>query len=172
MSRTWINTLLKLKSGGGLTNSVTDGLSVSKVLGTEAGLTTNFTSSTAGTYDETITVGFQPSVIILRYWIEGYVQADSIYGQSGDAFFKGTVLKTKKILWQFRGGNENPTSNETIAFYGYGTNATSPTVGSSAGTGGQITLSIASVSATGFVLRKVKGGSGAASAKISYECYE
>lgn len=137
-----------------------------------AGTVANLSTSASGTNnnDVTVTTGFKPRKIILHYYIRGKDRAEDTANyeyEAGKAVYINTGLKFKDVKCE---GNNSCDLSTTAK----GTSA--PSQGTSASTAGiQISLSIASVSATGFVIRRQTvstDGGGPALAQIAYEAYE
>lgn len=124
------------------------------------GSTTYNTTATNGTTnsDETIVCGFQPSVIELSYYIQGHDSASGFADyshKSGLITYSGATAVGSFEVYNNHGAanNANLTAINTSAA-GF-TSATAPSTGASSGTGAiQMTLSVNSVSATGFVVRR------------------
>lgn len=147
------------------------------------GNTTNFSGTTLGTNDLTIATTFTPRLIKLFYFIQGHNSSGStnIYlGMKGIATFNGTSLVGNYITWglddgtgsQLTGTGGNPTAVAALIATANSTNAVQ--VGSAGGNAAEIrmTLSIASVSSTSFVIRRETTGNAAGSTAIAQVMYE
>lgn len=139
----------------------------------------DITASGTSNNDETITIGFKPKRIKLTFWIQGHTTTNSSnqYVQKlGEAIFEGTTLKLCRAFNDFSIlTDDQATSTNRPAAGGINT---SPTIGSGSGgsgAGAAITLSINSVSDTGFVLRKAvnnQSSSYVTRSRISWEAEE
>lgn len=158
-----------------------------------AGVTTPLSTTAAGNNDVTISTGFMPRVIKLHYSIQGHsrsTEGTSAYlSQKGVALYNGATLVMANTFWgdaPMAGNTANGSalSGENLAlaitgtpntFFTQNIITTAPNVGRT--TGGSaiaITLSIASISATAFVLRRlteVDTVSSTARAQIAWEAW-
>lgn len=149
------------------------------------GVISDLATTSAGNNDVTVTIGFRPKTIVLHYYIQGYDfnGGSPIRGrEKGVAFFEGTTLKFKNLSAFNNSGA--PADNANITFTSSDVMPTAPNLTSalSAGDGSDptnginVTVTINSLSDTGFVIRRVTtvGGSGTenARAKIAYEAFE
>lgn len=146
-----------------------------------AGVVADLNNTTTGDVnnDITVTLGFRPRLIKLYYFLQGYVS--NVYGRKGIATYQGTTLLFDYVLWTgtLSTDDDTPTGGNAAALgdmFLNSPNATAaPTVGSNGNNEAQVTLTINSVSATGFVIREfVDRGTGSAQAraKVAYEAYE
>jgi len=135
----------------------------------DAGICTSLdvtlTNSMDTNYDETITCGFQPRFIILKYFIRGVGSGISL-GSMGTAIFEGTTLVSNEIspilktngriagsypFYPFSVSSSNHTLNPDDTTTPLSAGGLSPSFYS---TDWQCDLTISSVSSTGFVIRK------------------
>lgn len=126
--------------------------------GSYSGTGTNATVNS----DDTIVCGFQPSVIELNFYIQGHDAATSsahYKAKAGIATYSGTTLNG---ILDLNAGVDQGTS-EGLAIgafllnYTDLTSSTAITAGEAAGSGAvRLTITIASVSSTGFVIRRAK----------------
>ncbi len=122
--------------------------------------TDDYNTSIATTTDTTITLGFKPKSIQFQYYIQGHesaAQTGNYAQQTGIAQYTETSLKGKQVLGQqFSSAADNVA---ITAFYMDPlllTNTTALRMGTTSGSGAiEITVSINSVTDTGFVIRKV-----------------
>lgn len=131
------------------------------------------------TVDDTIVLGFQPRKITLNYWIQGKdsTSATGLYEQQrGKMYYEGTVLTSVHRDW-FGTHATDQTSPSVLTEGIANPNTTAPTEGTNSGnTAIKITLTVNSISATGFVIRAAidagSGSPGNARAHVSYEVFE
>ena len=153
----------------------------------QAGVVADLSTSAEANNDVTVTTNFTPRLIKLHYFIQGHDQSteSNVYlGMKGIAVYDGTTLKFNHIIAGTESGGsaltgDNGTFTAVTAFVNVPNSTAVPVVGNNnTGSGGvsqiKLTLSIASVSATDFVIRRVTAtGEGASSstarAKIAYE---
>jgi hypothetical protein len=146
-----------------------------------AGVVTDLNISAAGNNDISVTTTFTPRLIRIYYWIQGHdagSQTNTFQAEKGIAVFNGTTLQFVNREWQLTNTTDNvtPTASSTfLSFPNTPNNTSSPTVGNAAGSSSiQITLSIASVSSSSFVIRRatvVSSSPSNARAVIAYEAF-
>lgn len=147
---------------------------------------TDLSTLANGNNDTTVTLTFQPTLIRLNYWLQWHDASTSLnvyYGSGGTAVYEWTTLKYNnaivnqtKLSWENWGvtttfadvaGNVFKNTNLTTAPYAWFDGANSEEK--------KVTLTVNSVSATGFVIRLVTAwGAWAwtrARAAISWEAY-
>lgn len=132
-----------------------------------AGVITDLTTTSAANNDATVTLSFQPSLIRLYYYIQGYDEAGvgGYIGKKGIATYLGTTLTSDFTIWyannttnRLTGDDGVPGGGGSVATLGAAMlnipNSTSaPSVAGTAGN--TVTISINSVSSSGFVVRRV-----------------
>lgn len=151
------------------------------------GNASDLATATISTFDETITTGFTPRLIKLHYFLQGHDRAsdtNSYYGIKGIAIFNGTTLVSNTSIFGTLDGKGSVLTGDDgnfgTTFTGYNDVNGTPTLSAGIAVAGStsdilITLTINSVSSTGFVIRKVtsKGGTfpSTARCKIYYEAF-
>ena len=145
------------------------------------GVISDLSTTASGNNDVTVTTTFTPRLIRLHYWIQGHTSASStnIYtGQKGVAIFEGITFVFSDVSYDGQLTGDQGTPSALTEFVNSVNSTSNPTAGTnSSGTDDiQITLSIASVSSTTFVIRRLTDiGTGAnasnARAKIAYEAF-
>lgn len=150
----------------------------------ESDVLSDFVSTTAGTLDTDITLGWRPKKILLNYFVQGHTDSGStnIYtGEFGDAMFSGTTMVYKNIIWQATtvglsgdNGAPNPTNINQIAniLYNHPESTSAISTGTANGNNSDIqtTLSISSVDSDGFTIRIVTaigGGTNSSNARVN-----
>lgn len=148
-----------------------------------SGVVADLSTTAVGNNDVTITTSFTPRLIKLYYWIQGHTDAagSNTYTQlRGMVEYNATTLVFNNVLWQLTSGTENtaPTAvaGANLIFAISPVNTAAPTIGAGTGSGAEIsiTLSIASVATTNFVIRRATATqhvTSTARASISYEAY-
>jgi len=142
-----------------------------------------FTNTEDNTYDEVITVGFQPRIIKLYFWAEGYCGGRGSSGFKGIAWWTGTTLSRIFQVWGFN--NTYTPCSGADAYLGEGsvyksvddTSQSAIIVGDfGSNNGGKLTVSIVNITSTGFTIRKrtqtQNYGAGVARFAASYEVYQ
>lgn len=141
----------------------------------DADVVADLSTSSAGNNDVPVTTTFLPKLIRLKFFIKGH---DSATGSAqfmwsyGEAVYDGTTLKYVSFVVN----NQSAASVSALTLGGlYANGITAPFAGAASGTGAiKITLSINSVSSTGFVIRRLSEiGSvpNTGTAEISWEAY-
>lgn len=144
-----------------------------------SGVMTEVNVNTSQTIDRTINCGFQPTTIILNYWIQGHTanSGTNIYKKyAGIATFNGTTMTCNYFLGYLGDGSDNTavTANSMLE---PGSSEEIKAGAAGAGNAGEaeIKVTINSVSATGFVIRNVisEYGTGPATrAKIAWTAFK
>jgi hypothetical protein len=148
-----------------------------------AGVISDLSTTSAANNDLTVTTTFTPRLIRLHYWIQGHSPSSSTakyFQEKGAVIYNGTTNVATIRDWTVSGNSDNgaPNGSETALVFDILPASTgNPTVGDISITNGGITLtlSIASVSSTNFVIRRataVNGTSNQARASISYEAFQ
>jgi hypothetical protein len=148
-----------------------------------AGVISDLSTTSAANNDVTVTTTFTPRLIRLHYWIQGHSPSSSTakyFQEKGAVIYNGTTNVATIRDWTVSGNSDNgaPNGSETALVFDILPASTgNPTVGDISITNGGITLtlSIASVSSTNFVIRRataVNGTSNQARASISYEAFQ
>lgn len=133
------------------------------------GVGTEYVNNTGPeTVDQTVTVGFQPRIIKLYYFVQGYWGGMGIYGKKGLAIFNGTsIIVNIPFLGKLGASNQGTklsTDNGNLSEDSYGLsfdpaviNSTSQIQGGASGAnnGSWVVVTINSITSTGFVLRCV-----------------
>lgn len=127
------------------------------------GTITDLLTTTAQNNDAAVTTPFQPRIIKLTYWIQGHTPNSgtaAITQLAGVAIFAATTLLANIINWLLTSGTDNtgPASNSANLSFGISpSSASSPTTGTGGGSAGgiSITLSITSITSTGFTIRRL-----------------
>ncbi len=140
-------------------------ISPSAPIGYACGVGTDFEEHTAsGTTDQTVTVGFRPRKIRLTYFVQGYRGGQGLRGSKGIATFSETTLVANCLIWGDVGGgvalsadNAGPTDAGLQSVFDAKVADTSPIQGGGSGSnnGSWVTVTINSITDTGFVLRCV-----------------
>jgi len=138
--------------------------------GIDAGVVTAVSGITSTTTtDRTVTLTYQPRLIMVTYYIQGTRNLDSQYTvEQGVAIFSGTTLISKNVLGTSTntGGDNLPGISNTQGEMGVDPSSTSSiSVGETTNNSISMTLTINSVSSTGFVLRFQATASGGSSSK-------
>lgn len=125
--------------------------------GTYNGTATNGTVND----DDTITCGFQPSVIEIDFYLQGHDSASGFADyqhRAGTVVFSGTTQKgIAPLNMSVHGGAEGANITAVAIDRTYFTSSTNPSAGVATGSGAvKITLLVSSVSSTGFVIRRQK----------------
>jgi hypothetical protein len=146
------------------------------------GTISGFSTSSAGNNDQTITTTFTPRLIRISYWLQGHTPSagtNTPTAVKGAAVFNGTTLQFNNVEWKNDTAADNTapnTGSSGLTFLISPDSASSPATGAISGTNGGIviTLSIASVSSTNFVIRlatTLNGTGATARASLSYEAF-
>ncbi len=149
------------------------------------GLATDLSTTSAANNDETITLTFLPRLIKLNYFIQGHTGAGNtnVYtGRKGVAVYNGAILVMDIPQWnsQKLSGDDGSINDTSVgsAFINSVTSTSAPATFNDGFTGQiVVTLTITSVTSTGFTIRKAttlpSGGtaSGTARCRISYEAF-
>jgi hypothetical protein len=124
----------------------------------------NNTSTTTKTTDTAFTTTFTPKAITIYYSLVGNNSgANTASCSTGVATYDGTTLKGNLAIWESLTYNAGATGNTAAVV------AHNPTAGAAGGTyGGTVTLSVLSVSATGFTIRETYAQTGGATLSASY----
>lgn len=138
--------------------------------GIDAGVVTAVSGITSTTTtDRTVTLSYQPRLIMVTYYIQGTTNLDSQYTvEQGVAIFSGTTLISKNVLGfsNNTGGDNLPGISNTQGEMGTDPSSTSSiSVGATSNNSISMTLTINSVSSTGFVLRFQATALGGSSSK-------
>jgi hypothetical protein len=148
-----------------------------------SGVTAALSTSSAANNDVTITTTFTPRLIRIKYWIQGHTFSsgtNQYTAAKGEAIYNGTTLISNNYAWELSSATDNtaPIGSSTALSFDTSPDSTSaPTAGDSglANGGITVTLSIASVSSTTFVIRRLTAingtNSNTARARISYEAF-
>ncbi len=118
----------------------------------------DYTTNGTANNDETVTTGFTPRLIIIDFFIQGHtasIGTNAYNGAKGFAVYNGTTLIFASFEWS--GANTDNAGPASVASISTIANqATAPTIGTAPSdtASAQMVLSIASVSATGLVVRK------------------
>jgi len=149
------------------------------------GVVADLSTSAAANNDVTVTCGFKPRLIVLHYFIQGHSTSAGTaqyLGEKGVAHFEGTTFKYKCQQWLtpdssgngLTGDNGYPADVVNAATLLNTPNSTSGLVIGATGSGGiQITVTVNSISTTGFVIRRATVNTDStARAKIGYEVFE
>lgn len=145
----------------------------------------DLTTSTTGNNDVTVVTGFLPRRIVLHYYVQGKdetISSGTISGAKGIATYQGITLKNNTYIWKtsdtntVKGMSADDGNPLNIEAFINTINGGVPTTGVNGSAGSvRVTLSINSVSSTGFVLRRLVDGTPGANvgrAKIWYEAFE
>ena len=151
------------------------------------GAATDLSTTSIGNNDLTITTGFTPRLIKLHYFLQGHDRTTSTnqyFGIKGIAIFNGTTLVSNTAIWGALDGQGSAMSGDDGSITGVigsthfpNTTNSTPTLSAGTNTGTNsdimVTLTINSVSSTGFVIRRATTGAGGttARAKIYYEAF-
>lgn len=149
------------------------------------GTVTDLSTTSIANNDVTVTTGFTPRLIKLHYFIQGHDRTSATnqyFGLKGIAVYNATTLITNTPVAgdPANGGSplsgDNGNFNVAAAFVTHDANTTvAPAAGTSFATNSDIlvTLTINSVSSTGFVIRRATAGAGGSTARaqIYYEAY-
>jgi len=135
-----------------------------------AGAPSDLSTTGAGNNDVTITTGFRPRFIAMDYYIQGIDGTSAAVNEKGTLFFVGTTKVNGTLLATGTGDNSIPATH---------TNSVADADGAISGSANQeasMTLSIPSLSSTGFTLRRAVavGGTyagGTLRAKVSYRAF-
>lgn len=167
-------------------------LSVSSVFNTYAtGVPSDLSTTSLANNDVTITTGFQPRLIRLHYFLQGHdrtTDANAFFGIKGIAMYTGTTLVSDFRIWGDTGnlgqGYALTGDNGTPSAFVSASNVNSPNstaapvagIAPGSGTGGiQITLSVPTVTSTGFTIRRLTDSTSSspqtARCKIYYEAF-
>jgi len=152
------------------------------------GNATGISQTTAGTVDETVTIGFRPRYIEFDFFLQGHDSTGGLnqyYGCSGMAIAIEGAIKYYRILGGTTGINGGSMSGSNGTYDAAALTTHQPIVASSITVGEgtvndgdiEITMTLNSISATGFELRfvMVTGGGSAtntAIAVVGYRAYE
>lgn len=135
--------------------------------------------------DQTVTLSFQPRFIKVYYYISGRIGSAGVGSRYGFAIFSGTTLIANYNTWGVVSSSgsvshrtstnndypdyPNALTNTDFILQPDGTNTISAGHASSGTTGLEITLTINSVSSTGFVFRKaIIGNSGCSAQYVQF----
>ena len=148
------------------------------------GAITAIVTAAAGNNDTSITTTFTPRLIRLNFWLQGHTPitgSNKFTSIHGRAVFNATTLQFTVVEWSYAStiDNDTPAGNSAALGFDNGPDsAVAPSVGStdpSNGGGITMTLSIASVSSTNFVIRCATtvqaSNSNNARARVSYEAF-
>lgn len=138
------------------------------------GVTSALLATTAANNDVSVTTTFTPRLVHIRYWIQGFNSISTNFESlKGVATFNGTTLISNDVFWYDSNISDNgqPAGNvAALSLFTDPTSTSSLTIGTSGGI--SLTLSIPTVSSTGFTIRRATVGSGHnARANISYEAF-
>jgi len=152
------------------TNMIVISSLASSPQGIDAGVVTAIAGlTTTTTTDRTVTLAYQPRLIVVTYYVQGTTNFDSQFVvEQGVAVFSGTTLVSKNVLGESSntGGDNLPGLSNTQGAMGNDPASTlAISVGTTTFNAIQMVLTINSVSATGFVLRFQATASGGASSK-------
>jgi hypothetical protein len=147
-----------------------------------SGVLSDLNTTAAANNDATITTTFTPRLIRLKYWIQGHTpfSTSNTYSQvHGTAVFNATTLISNNQDWTYTASSDNASpigSSSTLTFVLSQSSTASITQGDVSFVNGgiTITITIASVSSSNFVIRRataVNGTSNTARASISYEAF-
>jgi hypothetical protein len=140
-----------------------------------AGVVSDLSTSTDGNNDVTATCGFRPRVIELYYWVGGASDATGVAHRKGVAIFEGTTLKFNNVEWYADNLAFGDLPNESATADLSRETTSTDTIQSGNSNNALITVTVNSVSATGFVIRRLvdvdNGSPGTAAAKISWKAY-
>ncbi|MEI6420914.1 MAG: DUF3383 family protein [Lentisphaerota bacterium] len=128
----------------------------------------NFSLTSTGNTDTVVTCGFQPSKIRLIFLLTGSQDSNTPKYTLGEATYSGTTLQSS--IFQIMNNTAVTVSAAT-----FGSILQTPVAGTGgAGNNFVITLSILSVSTTGFTMRlaSVKTGTGSGTASVTWEAIE
>lgn len=108
---------------------------------------TSVNSTSNQNIDTTFTTGFEPKAIILHWWLQGWSTTATTYS-TGISNYAGTTLRGTH--WNA----QNLASGASVVASSMVTDANAPSSGSGcSGNSGVVTLSVPSVSSTGFTVR-------------------
>lgn len=153
----------------------------------DAGIISDLNTTSAANNDVTVTTNFAPRIIKLHFWIQGYYSiSTSFFGSKGTAVYDKTgTLKFATYEWGQNGAgavagmnadngyfdvlSEGPTLTDFLG-------STAPTAGTNVGGNSiAVTLTIPTVSTTGFTIRRATTIAGTPSnparARIAWEAY-
>ena len=152
--------------------------------GINAGSLSDLTVTANGDNDATVNCGFRPKLIILYYYIQGRVTSgDNFHIKKGIAHFLGTTLAINTIMGERTSGADNDfpivdtdtNTGSRMPVSASDISSPEPYAGNAGGAdNARIILSINSVSATGFVVRRLVTGyntGGNVRAKVSWVAF-
>lgn len=124
--------------GSQLTGIVASGTATASISGTGISTTQNI--------DTVVTTTFTPKIITVNFWLKGFSGAGSATYSMGTAYFDGTTIKSVYSPL-------NQSTSTTISATTYTVFNTSPQAGDAGASNGTWTMSIQSLSSTGFTFR-------------------
>lgn len=128
------------------------------------GTITEIATSTGGNYDTTITLGYQPSMIVMTYFIQGRdrTAGSTLYcGEKAIATYVGSTLVSVVPIFTSTsavcasGGitSDDGTPSGLTSFVNTTNLGSISTLGSNQSGGAQTTIGVSSISSTGFTIR-------------------
>lgn len=124
-------------NGSGLTNIISSATATAAISGSSISTTQNI--------DTAVTVSGTAKIIIVNFWLKGFSGAGGVTYSIGTAYFDGTTCKSYfSPLYN--------TTSTTISATSYTVGSSSPVAGGDASNGGW-TMSIQSLTSTGFTFR-------------------
>lgn len=142
-----------------------DGSLITGLTGGYTGAITTGSSSTNQNVDTVFTCGFQPSIIAIAFKMDGQVNGGGTVNSQGISYFNGTTFVN--TFWDYTDSVGPTLSASTRVF-----NTNTPTVPQGAPSGTptiKVTLSVLSVSSTGFTIRAAyTGAAGSITGHVSY----
>jgi len=145
-----------------------------------SGVISDLVTTSAANNDATVTLGFQPTLIQLFFWLQGHTPSTgtNVYvGTKGNAFFDSAGALTnfyEDYLNAALTGDNGTVAALTSFSVVPNSSSSADLVAGDTGAGGSaasVTISIPTVSSTGFTIRRVStstGGTSTARAKIAY----